>query len=223
MKLQETTHSFFDIDKDKSEFCSDFFCWEYLWKAPISSFPRRKPNCSQIHFEPGVILLHFLLHREGMWTMRHSAVMSFRLLPSHSNAEHPCKYHICRHISHFFHYVYDARSIAVLSSTCFSTPSFLVIPRYLLEFFLVFLSSKICSDFHWNVKKKTNFLKHKSWLVKEKLEWDCLHMDIDITPSRCTQIYIQTHTHLHTVHRNVFVVQRYWQRVLMDVEMVNLL
>ncbi len=91
--------------------------------------------------------------RERMWNMRHSAIMSFQLLPSHSYAEQTCKYHICRHIGHFFHYVWCKVHCSSQQHLLFNIES-LVIPRYLLEFFLVFLTSKICSDFHWNVKKK---------------------------------------------------------------------
>lgn len=78
---------------------------------------------------------------ERMWNTRHSAIMSFQLLPSHSYAEQTCKYHICRHVGHFFHYVWCKVHRSSQQHLLFNIES-LVIPRYLLEFFLYFYQAK---------------------------------------------------------------------------------
>lgn len=75
--------------------------------------------------------------------------------------------------------MFDASSMAVLSSTCFSTLSLWLFLDTYWSFSCIFIKQHMFWFSLKCKKKKTNFLKHKSWIRKDKLEWDCLHTDIE--------------------------------------------
>lgn len=124
-----------------------------------------------------------------MWHMRHRANMSFQFFThTHMQSIHVNITSVSRSV---IFPLCSMQGPSQFSAALAFHQESLVIPRYLLEFFLVFLSGKLCSDFHWNVKKKSNFYKAQR-LIRVRYSMVRLY----------TQ-WTSTYTHFQIAHKHI--------------------